>query len=41
MIKVGGQLLSVGGGVRYWAKSTDNGPEGVGIRLMFTMLFPK
>lgn len=41
MIKVGGQLISVGGGLRYWAKSTDNGPEGVGIRLMFTMLFPK
>ena len=41
MVKVGGQLISVGGGVRYWAKSTNNGPEGVGIRLMFTMLFPK
>ena len=28
--KVGSQLISVGGGVRYWADSPDNGPEGVG-----------
>ncbi len=41
MVKIGGQLISVGGGIRYWAKSTDNGPEGLGVRLMFTMLFPK
>jgi len=41
MVKVGGQLFSIGAGVKYWAKSTDNGPEGVGVRLMFTMLFPK
>ncbi|AAZ26771.1 hypothetical protein [Colwellia psychrerythraea] len=41
VISLGDQLISVGGGVRYWAKSTDNGPEGVGFRLIFTMLFPK
>jgi hypothetical protein len=41
MIKIGDQLFSLGVGVRYWLKSTDNGPEGVGLRLSFTMLFPK
>ena len=37
----GNQLVSVGGGVRYWAESTDSGPEGLGFRLIFTLLFPK
>jgi hypothetical protein len=39
--KVGGQLISVGGGLRYWADSPDNGPEGVGFRVVVTLLFPK
>ncbi len=39
--KLGGQLVSFGGGVRYWAESTDGGPEGLGVRLLFTLLFPK
>ena len=39
--KIGNQLVSVGGGVRYWAESTDSGPEGLGFRLIFTLLFPK
>ncbi len=39
--KIGDQLVSVGGGVRYWAESTDGGPEGLGVRLLFTLLFPK
>jgi hypothetical protein len=38
--KVGGQLVSVGGGLRYWADSPDNGPEGVGFRIVVTLLFP-
>jgi hypothetical protein len=37
----GNQLVSVGGGLRYWATSTDGGPEGIGVRLLFTLLFPK
>jgi hypothetical protein len=41
MIKLGDQLISVGIGVKYWLKSTDNGPEGLAGRLTFTMLFPK
>lgn len=39
--KVGGQLISVGGGVRYWADSPESGPEGFGLRLAVTLLFPK
>ena len=39
--KIGGQLISVGGGLRYWADSTEAGPEGLGARLVFTLLFPK
>ena len=39
--KVGSQLISVGGGVRYWADSPDNGPEGVGFRVVVTLLFPR
>ncbi|MCK5915592.1 MAG: transporter [Deltaproteobacteria bacterium] len=41
VIKVGNQLVSVGAGVRYWAESTDSGPEGLGARLMLTFIFPK
>lgn len=39
--KIGNQLVSIGGGVRYWAESTDNGPEGFGVRILFTLLYPK
>jgi hypothetical protein len=39
--KVGDQLISVGGGVRYWADGPDGGPHGWGARLLFTLLFPK
>lgn len=41
VLKIGEQLVSVGGGVRYWAESTDTGPEGFGARLIFTFIFPK
>jgi hypothetical protein len=39
--KIGTQMISWGGGVRYYADSTDNGPEGWGARLMLTLIFPK
>lgn len=41
VMKLGNQLVSVGGGVRYWVDSTDGGPEGLGVRLLVTLLFPK
>ncbi|WP_233270429.1 transporter [Chachezhania sediminis] len=39
--KLGKQPISIGGGVRYYAESTPNGPEGWGARLILTFLFPK
>jgi hypothetical protein len=39
--KVGDQLISVGGGVRYWADGPDSGPHGWGLRFVVTLLFPK
>jgi len=41
LMKVGKQPFQIGGGVRYWADSPDNGPEGWGVRLQITFLFPK
>ncbi len=41
LIKVGDQLLQVGGGVRYWVDTPAGGPEDWGFNLTFTMLFPK
>lgn len=41
VLKLDDQLVSVGGGLRYWADSTSNGPEGFGVRAVFTLLFPK
>lgn len=38
--RIGNQPVSVGGGVRYWADSTPNGPEGWGARLIVSFLFP-
>jgi hypothetical protein len=40
LLKVGDQLLQVGGGVRYWADAPDNGPDGWGLRLQITFLYP-
>ncbi|MGD2128200.1 MAG: transporter [Lysobacterales bacterium] len=39
--KLGGQLISVQGGLRYYLDSTDTGPEGLGLRFAVTLLFPK
>lgn len=41
VVKSGGQLLSVGGGLRYWIEESDAGPEGWGLRFVVTFLFPK
>ncbi len=41
VVKLGDQLASVGGGVRYWAETHDGTPEGFGIRVLFTLLYPK
>ena len=39
--KFGGQLVSLGGGVHYWADSPDSGPHGWGFRFVVTLLFPR
>jgi len=41
LIKVGNQMMSVGGGVRYWAESPNGGPDDWGLRLVVTSLFPR
>jgi hypothetical protein len=28
-------------GAKYWADAPDNGPEGWGLRVQLTLLFPK
>jgi hypothetical protein len=39
--KLGGQMISLGGGVRYYADSSSGGPEGWGGRALVVLLFPK
>jgi hypothetical protein len=41
VVRIGNRPVSIGGGVRYWASTPDNGPHGVGYRLVITFLFPK
>lgn len=41
LIKIGKQPVQVGGGVRYWAASYPQGPEGWGARVQMTILLPK
>jgi hypothetical protein len=41
VFKWGGQLVSVGGGLRYWVEDSDASPEGLGFRFVFTFLLPK
>jgi len=41
LLRIGNQLVSIGGGVRYWLDSPDSGAEGVGFRLTVTLLFPR
>lgn len=39
--KLGGNTISIGGGLRYWADAPPGGPEGWGARAIVTFLFPK
>jgi hypothetical protein len=41
LFKVGTQLLQVQAGARYWADAPADGPDGWGLRLQLTLLFPK
>jgi hypothetical protein len=41
LVSLGNQVAQIGGGVRYWVTSPDNGPEDWGLRFNFTLLFPQ
>jgi hypothetical protein len=41
LLKVGGQLVQVGVGARYWAEGSELAPEGWGMRFTTTLLFPR
>jgi hypothetical protein len=41
LLKIGGQRIQVGGGVRYWADAPEEGPEGWGARIQVTLLYPR
>lgn len=41
MLKLGGQPVQVVAGPRYWVDSPEGGPEGLGLRVGLTLLFPK
>jgi hypothetical protein len=41
LIRLGKLPVSIGAGVRYWAESPANGPEGWGARMTFTLLLPR
>ena len=41
LMRFGNQMVSLGGGVRYWFDSPDSGPEGFGFRMTLTLLFPR
>ena len=41
LLKVGPQILQIAAAAKYWAAAPDNGPEGWGLRLQLTFLFPR
>ena len=41
LLRVGDQLVQVGGGIRYWADAPRSGPDGWGFRLQVTLLYPR
>jgi hypothetical protein len=41
ILKIGPQILQLAVAGKYWADSPDNGPEGWGLRVQLTLLFPK
>jgi hypothetical protein len=33
--------VQIGAGLRYWLDSPTSGPEGIGVRVVVTFLFPQ
>jgi hypothetical protein len=40
LVRFGTQPVSVGVGLRYWAATTPNGPQGFGFRVIVSPLWP-
>ena len=40
LMKGGNQIMQVGGGLRYWAESSEMGPKGWGVRVNIIFVFP-
>jgi len=41
LFKIGPQILQLAVAGKYWAESPDDGPEGWGLRVQLTLLYPK
>jgi hypothetical protein len=41
LFKIGTQVLQLQVGARYWADAPDDGPNGWGLRVQLTFIFPK
>jgi len=41
LFKIGPQIMQLAVAGKYWAESPDNGPEGWGLRVQLTFVFPK
>lgn len=41
LVTIGEQPVSFAAGLRYWARSPDGGPEGLGFRFTVSFLFPR
>lgn len=41
VLKLGDHIFSIAGGVTYWAESSEMGPEGLGFRVVLTMILPQ
>ena len=41
VVKAGNQLMSVKGGIRYWAESPLGGAQDFGFRFELALLFPR
>jgi hypothetical protein len=41
LFKLGPQILQLAVAAKYWAMAPDDGPEGWGLRLQLTLVYPK
>lgn len=41
LLRMGDQIVSVGAGVRYWATSPESAADDWGVRLIFTLVYPR